>query len=141
MLLRGTISKLIMIFSLLGFMHADDIKVYYNVYKTAKYNYLLGDIVSNLKFATPDDIRSGGFIKFNTTLYFDESKLQGEVSAKEDIIRYIIILAVSEFDVNTLQSSSGKKELADSIVANVNLTLTTGQIRGVAFGDFVIQQS
>lgn len=144
MLSRGIISKFVKVFLLLGFIHMamglDDMSSYYSVYKTAKFNYPIEkDIISNLKSATPDDIKSGGFIKFKVSLYFDESKLQAEMSVKEDVIRHIIILAVSGFEASALQTSSGKKELADFIVANVNAILTAGQIRGVAFGDFVIQ--
>ncbi|RDU73808.1 hypothetical protein CQA66_01085 [Helicobacter aurati] len=143
-LLRKVLIKTISFFIVLGLLsiasYANDMSSYYGVYKNAKQRYLIEkEFTTNLKLTTPDDIKSGGFTKFKVTLLFDEKNIEKEIEAKIDIIRSIIVATVNGFEATTMQSSSGRKEVIDAIVAGINAILTTGQIQGAAFGDLVVQ--
>ena len=112
----------------------------YAPFQNSKFSYPIEkSFATNLKPANPDDIRSGGYVKFGATILYDDKSLAKELESKIDIIRSIFLDSISGFYGVDLQQSSGRAKLAGVITASVNAILTEGKINTVAFSEFVMQ--
>lgn len=122
------------------FCLADISSDYYASLKNAKFQIPIEkEFILNLKPDNPDNVRGGGYLKFNVTIVTDDKGATKEIEAKVDIIRSLIIDVTTGFSVIEMQGSAGRIKCAMTISSSINAILTDSKIDGVVFGNFTVQ--
>lgn len=79
------------------------------------------------------------YLRTHIHLGFDDRRLQGEMSSREEEIRSEIIALLRAKSVGDLQEPGGMNALGDDIIDRLNGILVTGELKAIYFTEFIIQ--
>jgi len=88
------------------------------------------------------NLKSSGasrYLKCTIDLEIDTPETQPELDKMKPLIRDLIIRILSSKTVPEISTAKGKEKLKSEIKKNINVKLSTGEIRNVYFTAFVIQ--
>ncbi len=119
---------------------AEEEGVNYGIYRNASNLFPIEkEFIVMLKPTNPDNLATSGYIKFRATIIAGDKSAFKELEAKADIVRSVVIDAVSGYLAMDLQGTQGRQKLGAELTASVNAVLTDSSIVGFAFPDIVIQ--
>jgi len=88
------------------------------------------------------NLKSSGasrYLKCTIQLEIDAPETQPELDKMKPLIRDIIIRILSSKNVPQISTAKGKEKLKEEIKKNINVKLSTGEIRNIYFTAFIIQ--
>lgn len=96
--------------------------------------YSFDTFIVNL--ADPGGIR---YLKVSMQAELDSDKLADEIEKRKPQIRDIILTVLSSKTYAEVSTAQGKLALKQEIMRRINLTLTSGAVKGIYFTEFVSQ--
>ena len=79
------------------------------------------------------------YLKVTVTLAFEEKRLVKELEQRNAQIRDLIIACLRRNTAREVEAEDGTQRLRETIISELNATLTNGEIRDIYFIEFLVQ--
>jgi flagellar basal body-associated protein FliL len=115
----------------------EDVEPYYDNVRFSKNIMSLVKMTANIRPSA--NSTSNPMISLEIVIQGVSNEPIVEIKDREAEFRDLILRVIEDFNYDDLETSAGKQQLSEAILAKINSNLTDGQIRKVFYKNFVIK--